>query len=378
MGVCVMGGSFLKGAVVGLVCALLGGATVALAGSGVGGVFNLGVSNPVDAKTTLTGASPNAQLQVTNTYPVAGAAGLAATSKSSSPTGSFTNTAGGPAGAFLVNPGVTPFTVNSTGKVANLNADLFDGLNSTAFLRNQVPLSLKGAVATNGVITGTNTGGANGVQGEASAFGVSGVYGQSDGAGYGVAGRANAPGGVGVYAESTGGGPALKIHASVGAPPMSVDSSAKVQYLNADQVDGLDPRSFVVGDPGGGGRLLPNRLAPAFPGQVLLGIPGMGLLTVQSCDNVTAQLRFDTGGTGNVDLAYFGVAYDGLAGWVPDARMLITTAFSFPVPNPVQVGGYTLNIARDTGLGTKIATIWVNWNAVGCRFQAQAIQSPQP
>jgi hypothetical protein len=37
-----MSGSFLKGAVVGLVCALLGGATVALAGSGVGGVFNLG------------------------------------------------------------------------------------------------------------------------------------------------------------------------------------------------------------------------------------------------------------------------------------------------------------------------------------------------
>src|SRR5262249_16249313 len=56
----VMRGSFLKGAVVGLLCALLGGATVALAGSGVGGVFNLGVSNSVNAKTTLTGATAGA------------------------------------------------------------------------------------------------------------------------------------------------------------------------------------------------------------------------------------------------------------------------------------------------------------------------------
>jgi hypothetical protein len=127
-----MGGSFLRGVVVGLVCALLGGATVALAGSGVGGVFNLGVSNSVDAKTTLTGASPGAQLRVDNTNAVAGASGLAATSKSSSATGLFANSGGGPAGAFTVNAGVAPFTVNSSTKVGNLNADLLDGLDSAA------------------------------------------------------------------------------------------------------------------------------------------------------------------------------------------------------------------------------------------------------
>ena len=118
-----MGRSFLKGAVVGLVSAVLGGATVALAGSGINGVFNLGVSNSVDAKTTLTGASPGIQLQVTNTNP-AGRNGLAVNSASSGyPTGSFTNTGRGAAGAFSVNSGVAPFTVNSTTKVANLNAD---------------------------------------------------------------------------------------------------------------------------------------------------------------------------------------------------------------------------------------------------------------
>jgi len=121
-----MRGSFLKGAVVGLVCALIGGATVALAGSGVGGVFNLGQTNSVDAKTTLTGASPGIQLQVTNTNG-AGKSGLAVTSASGYPTGTFTNSDGGSAGAFAVSSGVAPFTVSSQTKVTNLNADLVDG-----------------------------------------------------------------------------------------------------------------------------------------------------------------------------------------------------------------------------------------------------------
>src|SRR5262245_30621937 len=62
---------------------------------------------------------------------MAGAAGLAATSKSSSQTGTFTNTGGGPAGAFVVNAGVAPFTVNSQTKVGSLNADQLDGLDSS-------------------------------------------------------------------------------------------------------------------------------------------------------------------------------------------------------------------------------------------------------
>jgi len=130
-----MGGSFLKGAAVGFVCALLGGATVALAGSGVGGVFNLGVSNSVDAKTALTGASPRMQLQVTNTSADASTSGLAVNSASGATTGVFTNSGGGPAGGFFVDAGVKPFTVNSQTRVGNLNADLLDGLDSTALQR---------------------------------------------------------------------------------------------------------------------------------------------------------------------------------------------------------------------------------------------------
>jgi hypothetical protein len=149
-----MNRSFLKGAAVGLTCGVLGGAAVALAGSGVGGVFNLGVSNSVDAKSTLTGATPGVQLQVTNTNNTAGAFGLAVNSVGGTATGIFTNTGtgralsaqtsaaasaffasntgGGPAGVFTVNAGLSPFTVNSATKVKNLNADLLDGVDSTA------------------------------------------------------------------------------------------------------------------------------------------------------------------------------------------------------------------------------------------------------
>jgi hypothetical protein len=36
-----------------------------------------------------------------------------------------------------------------------------------------------------------------------------------------------------------------------------------------------------------------------------------------------------------------------------------------------------MNIARETFNSTKILTIWASWYANGCRFQAQALESPQ-
>ena len=81
--------------------------TTALAGSGVGGVFNLGQANTVNAKTTLTGATSDVQLLVQNTG-----------------SGSALNLVGG--------AGAAPFKVNSTTKIVSLNADLLDGLDSAA------------------------------------------------------------------------------------------------------------------------------------------------------------------------------------------------------------------------------------------------------
>jgi hypothetical protein len=327
--------------------------------------FVLGTTNTVDAASTVTAGSSglNAKmLQLRNNNTGSSATALALTTPGSRP----------------------PMIVSSAAKVANLNADKLDGIDSAGFLRNTVPLSLTGSTAGDGVITGTNTGAANGVQGVTGGSTSSGVYGQNNGSGFGVAGRANSPGGVGVYAESLGGGPALVIQTAPGAPPMSVGSSAKVNNLNADQVDGLDPSSFVVGDPGGGGRLLANRFAPAAAGQVLLGVPGMGQLIVDKCDGSVGGVRFNTAGTGPVDLMYSGLVSNNPGrGGLGDMYSIITNQSLIPTPSaygaygPTTLGAYTLNIARDTGLGTKIATIWVSWDADGCRFQAHMLQSPQ-
>ena len=89
-----------------------------LAYAATGGNFILGKGNSAGATTSLTAT------------PTMGAAL------------SLTNAASGlPAAAFKVTSS-TPFTVNSKMKVVNLNADLLDGLDSTAFVQssNVVPI----------------------------------------------------------------------------------------------------------------------------------------------------------------------------------------------------------------------------------------------
>jgi Chaperone of endosialidase len=85
--------------------------TVAVAGSGVGGVFNLGQTNTVNARSTLTGSTAGSQLMVSNTSTDEAATAL----------------------NLVVSPGQSPFKVNSPVKVANLNADRLDGIDSTSF-----------------------------------------------------------------------------------------------------------------------------------------------------------------------------------------------------------------------------------------------------
>jgi hypothetical protein len=82
----------------------LGTASAALAGSGVGGVFNLGKTNTVNAITTLVGSVTGPSLRIDNN-----SGGTAATALD-----------------LQVEPGKTPMKVNSTTKVANLNADRLD------------------------------------------------------------------------------------------------------------------------------------------------------------------------------------------------------------------------------------------------------------
>ena len=84
-------------------------ASVALAGSGVGGVFNLGKTNTVNAITKLTGSVAGSSLQIFNNSTDAAATAL----------------------ELRVASGKPPLKVNSTTKVANLNADRLDDKDST-------------------------------------------------------------------------------------------------------------------------------------------------------------------------------------------------------------------------------------------------------
>ena len=109
-----MGGTFFKGALAGGIGAALVLATgAALAGTGIGGVFNLGQTNTVNETSALTGAKAGTMLQISNTSTGAGASAL----------------------GLSVAAGKPPFSVSSGTKVAKLNADRLDSLDSTAFLR---------------------------------------------------------------------------------------------------------------------------------------------------------------------------------------------------------------------------------------------------
>jgi hypothetical protein len=164
-------------ALAGAFAAVLVTATTALAGSGVGGVFNLGQLNTVDAQTILSG-NPGANPLLKLVNGGSGAAlradsqtGIGVNGTSVSGTGQFAqsqsgigllgthtnstgvnagvegrtsstdangagvvgkNTGGGPGLRSIVNAGAPPLLVNSQVKVVNLNADLLDGLDSSA------------------------------------------------------------------------------------------------------------------------------------------------------------------------------------------------------------------------------------------------------
>jgi hypothetical protein len=227
-----MGRGFTKGVIAGTVAAvLILGVATAFAGTGVGAVFNLGQLNSVNQTSRLTGNSAGAMLKVKNTNPAAGSFGV----------------------AIEVGAGRPPLQVNSNARIPLLNADLLDGRTATDFLRNQAPLSLTGSGPDPTILGMAAT--SNGLQGTSAGAGASGVYGENTGGGFGVAGRSNEPNGVGVFGEALGtGGFAGRFSGDVRVNgdtdlfgDLDVSSSAKVDNLNADMLDGVDSGGFVRG-----------------------------------------------------------------------------------------------------------------------------------
>jgi hypothetical protein len=164
---------FVKGAVIGAVTSsVLLISTAAVAGTGVGAVFNLGKTNKVDAQSTLTGTTSGKNLQITNS-------------------------GSGPALGLTVGAGEPPLVVNANaGKATHLNADQLDGKDSTAFvggrghfLSNRATVthlvqpgaSASGTILTIpgfGEITGTCAGMFSGGQGAAYQFAFTNSSGQ--------------------------------------------------------------------------------------------------------------------------------------------------------------------------------------------------------
>jgi hypothetical protein len=102
---------FLRGAIAGGVgAAVVMVATAAVAGTGIGGVFNLGKTNTVNATTSLTGSTSGAQLGITNS-------------------------GAGPALALNVASGKPPLAVNSSTRVKNLNSAYLNGFTPNQFVQ---------------------------------------------------------------------------------------------------------------------------------------------------------------------------------------------------------------------------------------------------
>ena len=148
-----------------------------------------------------------------------------------------------------------PFNVNSTTKVPNLNADLLDGLDSTAFVR-KIGDTMSGTLTVNtpgGVATLSDVGSLFGndiaVAGQAnSTLGV-GVSALSSGDfGFGVSASASGNNGIGVYASANTGTNAHALHgqSSTGFAGY-FEGGVRVEYaspFNKPQLELDDPSDF--------------------------------------------------------------------------------------------------------------------------------------
>jgi hypothetical protein len=116
---------------------VVGVASTALAGTGVGAALNLGQLNTVNAITKLVGSVTGPSLQVDNNSTDVSATAL----------------------DLQVESGKPPMKVNSGTKVENLNADKLDGTDSTGFAQSVKPIKVVAAaqVRSDGRVNTSNS-----------------------------------------------------------------------------------------------------------------------------------------------------------------------------------------------------------------------------
>jgi len=322
--------------------AALGGAGYAA----TGGNFVLGQANTADQPTRLTSSS------------------------TTGPALRLTSSAAQPAASFSV-PGDTtaPFTVNSKGKVAKLNADMLDGVDSSGFLRSVAPVTLNGSTSST-VLQGVNNGAGGGVYGKGGTYPASGVYGEGTQDGYGIAGRAYGSHGA-IYGQNLGTGPALELWTQPGVAPMTVNSASRVDNLNSTYLDGIDSYGFIQGR----GNTYIQAFAVPFHGDVpLLEIPGLVKVTFQ-CGDATHQSTLYIDSESPLTTNYFRrVAY---AGSASDVKYVQTSG-----PNRIDVTNvgspdmtdFTIQEGTDSGR-QRVARVEIAsaTRSADCHAQGQAL-----
>jgi hypothetical protein len=181
------------------------GASAALAGTGVGGIFNLGVTNTVDATSDLSGNFDGPQLRVTNAHPSGTAVRGRHTSSSGSAAamvGETRSTSGGTSGVYgLV---TSSSSAGDSNGVKGLNSGNGRGVygqsaSGTGVYGNSQSQYGVWGIGSYGVVAGGSEGGVWASTGKPTG---SGVYGQNTANGNGVYGKSTS--GKGVYGQSGG------------------------------------------------------------------------------------------------------------------------------------------------------------------------------
>jgi hypothetical protein len=240
-----MRSTLLKGIAIGsatTAVALMGAS--ALAGTGIGGVFNLGVENTVNGQTLLKGTTSNPQLKVTNQQ--GDAAAIAVQGVHSSDAGKAPGVQGDTASTAA---GATGVSGSATSSSAPGDSNGVKGVNSGAG-RGVYGQSSSGpgvygnstsqygvwGIGSYGVVAGGSQGGVWASTGGAG----SGVYGQNTAGGRGLFGKSTQ--GSGVYGEGgTYGGQFVSLQQNGGA-----GLSGKVSAGPGDGVHGEAPQGVGV------------------------------------------------------------------------------------------------------------------------------------
>ena len=213
--------------------------------------------------------------------------------------------------------GTAPLTVASTTKVTNLNADLLDGLDSTAFLSTSSGVQLQGVspgTAQTGNINITGTVIAGGFSGSGSGLTnlsatnlssgtiasarVSGSYTGITGTGALAAGSIASGFGT-IVTGNTIQGTRLISTVATGTAPLTVTSTTKVTNLNVDLLDGLDSTAFAAAS--GSGSYIQNTTTPQTANFNVTGTGKIGNITIGT-SNIDSSTDLFLEGTGDVGL----------------------------------------------------------------------------